>query len=649
MVLRPKFREEMVKVITTFLTDSFRGTARTTAVVGMSGGIDSSLVAKLCAEALGPRHVLGMSLQEKGSADSTGREDAEGWAKSLGIGFEAHEITPLVSAFQEYLGKIDRKLLGNIKARIRMILLYHRANEFNGMVVGTGNKSEIATAYYCYDSLTRAMTPEGPKYYWELHPGMAVLSIDLQTKRVVEVPVESVHVFDYEGDLIEIRTSRLDLLVTPNHRILISRNHGKGPLGFVVAESRLKAGVTSLPIPEPWDGIAPAPAKIDPRTFLGETKLSYNSNEPVPMGTGDFLYLMGLFIGDGCASNGQVTAQVRGMTRAERLALRSMDGRFSSLPPGPKITKSYAAPRIFIGSVLGKRSRRPLLELLDRYGIHGTRTVGFVAFTNRALSAAFAECGVGAKKKQIPPWVLKMPSHELSYLFRGLMDSDGNADGCAYITTSERLAHQMVELCNQLGKHGRVTRRPPQTTSYNGKEIRSGPSFVVRRGQISRSLVFGPENVRRVHYQGKVWCPSVPPHENLLVERNGRTVFCGNTKFGDGGVDLLPIGDLYKTQVREMAHYLGLPKRIIEKPPTAGLWKGQTDEGELGIGYDDLDSVLLGIELELDPEEISKEANLALSEVERIRAMVAAGAHKRRTPLIPKLGVRTFGLDWREY
>ena len=64
------------------------------------------------------------------------------------------------------------------------------------------------------------------------------------------------------------------------------------------------------------------------------------------------------------------------------------------------------------------------------------------------------------------------------------------------------------------------------------------------------------------------------------------------TKYGDGGVDIQPIGDLYKTQVRQLAKYIGIPKEIIEKPPSAGLWKGQTDEVELGATYDDIDCIL---------------------------------------------------------
>ncbi|NLW44205.1 MAG: NAD+ synthase [Syntrophomonadaceae bacterium] len=65
------------------------------------------------------------------------------------------------------------------------------------------------------------------------------------------------------------------------------------------------------------------------------------------------------------------------------------------------------------------------------------------------------------------------------------------------------------------------------------------------------------------------------------------------TKYGDGGVDLEPIGDLVKSQVRELARYLEVPEAIINKPPSAGLWAGQTDEGEMGLSYEELDRFIL--------------------------------------------------------
>ena len=120
------------------------------------------------------------------------------------------------------------------------------------------------------------------------------------------------------------------------------------------------------------------------------------------------------------------------------------------------------------------------------------------------------------------------------------------------------------------------------------------------------------------------------------------------TKFGDGGADFCPLGDLYKTEVRELARELKLPKKIVEKVPTAGLWEGQTDEGELGLTYEELDQVLVGMELNLSNEDIASRTKIDLEKVERVWAMHRASVHKRKTPLIPKLGFRTIGLDWRE-
>ena len=120
------------------------------------------------------------------------------------------------------------------------------------------------------------------------------------------------------------------------------------------------------------------------------------------------------------------------------------------------------------------------------------------------------------------------------------------------------------------------------------------------------------------------------------------------TKWGDGGCDLLPIGDLYKTQVREMAAALGVPKHAITKPPSAGLWPGQTDEGDLGIKYADLDRVLLGLELKMDDATLARRSGVPLAKVRAVRARVERAAHKRRMPLVCKLGMRTVGIDWRE-
>lgn len=84
--------------------------------------------------------------------------------------------------------------------------------------------------------------------------------------------------------------------------------------------------------------------------------------------------------------------------------------------------------------------------------------------------------------------------------------------------------------------------------------------------------------------------------ENLLVAgtSNKTEIELGYySKFGDGGVDIEVIGDLYKTEVRELAAHLEIPQSIIDKPPSAGLWEGQTDEDEIGMTYDDIDRIFM--------------------------------------------------------
>ena len=94
------------------------------------------------------------------------------------------------------------------------------------------------------------------------------------------------------------------------------------------------------------------------------------------------------------------------------------------------------------------------------------------------------------------------------------------------------------------------------------------------------------------------------------------------TKYGDAGVDLLPIGNLVKRQVRDLADYLVVPKDIIDKPPSAGLWDGQTDEGEMGLTYKELDRYLT----------TGEASHIVRSKIE---TMSANSAHKRIMPLIP--------------
>lgn len=107
------------------------------------------------------------------------------------------------------------------------------------------------------------------------------------------------------------------------------------------------------------------------------------------------------------------------------------------------------------------------------------------------------------------------------------------------------------------------------------------------------------------------------------------------TRYGDGGVDMLPIGGLYKTQVRALARSLGIPERIIAKVPTAGLWPGQSDEAELGIRYEALDKVLAGILAKKTDKRIAGELGMSTALVKKVRGRMRRTEFKRRMPEIP--------------
>lgn len=118
------------------------------------------------------------------------------------------------------------------------------------------------------------------------------------------------------------------------------------------------------------------------------------------------------------------------------------------------------------------------------------------------------------------------------------------------------------------------------------------------------------------------------------------------TWWGDMAAGCYPIGDLYKTQVRALAKHLGVPDVIISKPPTADLWSGQTDEGEIGITYERLDKMLmLMVEGERTDQQIIDQG-FTSDEVLRVRKMVHKAHFKRVMPPACKVSSRTIGVDF---
>lgn len=137
-------------------------------------------------------------------------------------------------------------------------------------------------------------------------------------------------------------------------------------------------------------------------------------------------------------------------------------------------------------------------------------------------------------------------------------------------------------------------------------------------------------------------------HALVLGTSNKTELLLGyGTQYGDLACAINPIGDLYKTQVRQLARHMGVPERIIKKDPTADLWVGQTDEEELGFTYDEVDRLLvLLVDLRCSREE-AIEAGFDPSFVDRVWKMVQRSHYKRRLPVIAKVSTRTIDRDFR--
>jgi len=119
------------------------------------------------------------------------------------------------------------------------------------------------------------------------------------------------------------------------------------------------------------------------------------------------------------------------------------------------------------------------------------------------------------------------------------------------------------------------------------------------------------------------------------------------TLYGDMASAINPLGDLYKTQVWQLAEELGVPRKIIDKKPTADLWVGQTDEDELGVSYKVVDKLLYFMVDERKTDEELIVLGFEKSMIERIKLMVQRSQFKRRPPIIAKISYRTVNIDFR--
>lgn len=447
--------------------------------------------------------------------------------------------------FQFFEGRIeDEKIVDNIAHNVDCIINFaaeshnDRAilnpgqavvSNFNGVFTlleaARKNKHERFHQVSCYDEQTRALTKNGLKYYSEIMPGETVLSLNPETGIIEEKTVEKVIVQDYSGPMIHFKSSRVDLRVTPNHRMFFTTPSQPETIRFETAEEVSKRSAADLPRGK-WEGVACPTVSVD---GVGEVNAL------------DLFYLSGMFLGDGfCATQTQERPNKTGLVRSEYLKrCRDEDGRFINPGKvGQQQTTTLTCHRIFFDVPENDKGRKRLEETLNRLGIawkaHRGKAGEHIYFASEVWTQFLRQFGQGAANKQIPVWMLNWSKPHLQSLFDGLMDSDGTYPATGkpcFATSSRTLLVGVLELGFKLGYLPRFSERNPETTATlksTGRVIRPTlPAYIVRFRQESVGIHKGVATTDT--YNGKIWCLRVQDNKNFIVERNGILAFCGNT------------------------------------------------------------------------------------------------------------------------
>jgi dTDP-glucose 4,6-dehydratase len=368
----------------------------------------------------------------------------------------------------------------------------------------------------CYDEKTRALTTEGLKTYKELREGDKVFSLNPETQTIETKPIEKVIIQHYKGKMVHFKNKRINLLVTPNHRMFILNTSKKNKKLIVeTAEKASQRSVFFMP-----EG-----------NWIGKNEKYFNVEGFGSVNTKDLMYILGVFIGDGfIAYQEKERVTKTGLSRRVYLeeARDKRTGRFKTIEKLGNHVSTTHGYRIFFDIPKNDKCRRKVEKVLRRLGIkyhcHEGKAGTHLYFTSKILMDLFAQCGHGAYNKRIPRWVLNYSPEYLNYLLEGLMDSDGR-NGKIYHTVSEILASDVCELCIKLNLKPNIHRR--HTKSFINNRKLEGDSYVVSVGKTIKSIIRHRNKI--INYDGDIWCLKVKDNKNFLVERAGRFNFCGNT------------------------------------------------------------------------------------------------------------------------
>jgi len=330
----------------------------------------------------------------------------------------------------------------------------------------------------CYSADTDILTRRGWLAFTELRPADEVATVSPEGELTYTRPTK-LHSYSYQGEMLEFSTKTVNLLVTPNHHLYLRPKHQR-QYSFISADQVCQQ-YYALRNQLEWRGETPETYRVPPvdyRTALGA--------RPLPeFYMADWCEFMGWYLSEGS-------------------------------------TSLYRDRKEVIISQRHPEQRAAIANLLDRMGLtYQVSAQGFV-ICNKQLALHLKQFGK-AHEKFIPRELISLAVPFLERLYDGLMQGDGNKKGesWTYFTTSKQLAGDVQELLIKLGCTANISESVSSNPNWRVK-------YCVSRRTARESTIFPKRHLRRVTYDGMVYCCTVEPFHTLVVRRRGKPAICGN-------------------------------------------------------------------------------------------------------------------------
>jgi len=382
----------------------------------------------------------------------------------------------------------------------------------DGLMLNQALLNGEATSYNCHSEDTLTLTDSGFKQYTEIDENDKIACVNPETKSIEYHPYIQKHIYDYNGEMVQFKTEKIDILVTPNHRMYVQP---RNQIGFRFVEAKdVKPRAKVIGVVDDFVG-----------EYVPEVKISDNLTIPI----NEYCELAGFYVSEGSLSN-----KKRKNRKNETITVN-----IHQSPNG--------------------KARKQIVAVCDRvFSAYHTNTLNDTIHIYKPALAQHFELYYGRHSyvKRLPAWIKNLPVEQLKLLLHSMILGDGSVKTCgkeqkdylAYHTSSEQLSMDVAEIGFKCGYVVTLTKKPFKESADKVYKNKRGVEYHTRHQQwvvylskgrkgvnpgiesrdSSRSELKNNGVISRVAYTGKVYCFTVP-HGLFVTMRNGLIAVQGNS------------------------------------------------------------------------------------------------------------------------